>query len=83
MTHHETDRGTSGDHGTEPEPVLVQADDFVGEPPAGELDPDDYVSADQQGGVSAETGTSYERSGEPESTPYDEARAEDDIEVPG
>lgn len=53
-----------------------QDDAFVGEAPAGDANPGDYMSNDQQGGVSEETGTTYDRSGEPESTPYDELREE-------
>ncbi len=62
-----------------------QDDAFVGEAPAGDANPGDYMSNDQQGGTSEETGTVYDRSGEPESTPEDELRAEGgtDDEVPG
>ena len=56
-----------------------QDDAFVGEPPAGDANPGDYMSNDQQGGVSDDTGTTYDRTGEPESTPHDdELRGEED-----
>ena len=55
---------------TAPEPG--QDDAFVGEPPAGDANPGDYMSNDQQGGVSDDTGTSSDPLGEPESTPHDE-----------
>ena len=55
---------------TAPEPG--QDDAFVGEPPAGDANPGDYMSNDQQGGVSDDTGTTYDQVGEPESTPHDE-----------
>lgn len=51
---------------------------FVGEPPAGDANPDDYMSNDQQGGVSEDTGTAYDQSGEPESTPHDEEDSDED-----
>lgn len=57
------------DQTAEPDPG---EDSFVGEPPAGDASPDEYVSNDQQGGVSEDTGTSYDRSGEPEKTSHDE-----------
>ena len=65
---------------TAPEPG--QDDAFVGEPPAGDANPGDYMSNDQQGGVSEDTGTTYDEAGEPESTPQDEETldAEDDEE---
>ena len=44
----------------------------MGEPPAGDANPGDYMSNDQQGGVSDDTGTTYDQVGEPESTPHDE-----------
>jgi hypothetical protein len=52
----------------EPDP-----EEFVGEPPAGDASPDDFVSNDQSAVVSEETGTVYERTtGEPAATPHDE-----------
>jgi hypothetical protein len=60
----------SSQHETAPEPG--QDDAFVGEPPAGDANPGDYMSNDQQGGVSEDTGTTYDQTGEPESTPHDE-----------
>jgi hypothetical protein len=53
-----------------PEPGLEET--FVGEPPAGDANPEDYMSNDQQAGVSEDTGTTYDQTGEPESTPHDE-----------
>lgn len=61
---------TSRTEAHEPEPG--QDDPFFGEPPAGDANPGDYMSNDQQGGVSEDTGTLYDREGEPESTPHDE-----------
>jgi hypothetical protein len=57
-------------HDLAAEPGLDDA--FVGEPPAGDANPGDYMSNDQQGGVSEDTGTTYDPTGEPESTPHDE-----------
>ncbi len=56
---------------------LDAGEGFLGEPPAGDANPDEYMSNDQQAGTSEETGTTYSSSGEPESTPYDEELAED------
>ena len=66
----------SGAERHEPDPG--QDDAFVGEAPAGDSNPGDYMSGDMQGGVSDETGTVYERTGEPEETPHDEALREDE-----
>lgn len=52
-----------------PDPDLEEA--FVGTAPAGDANPEDYMSNDQQGGVSEETGTTYDKTGEPETTPHD------------
>lgn len=46
-------------------------EEFVGEPPAGDATPDEYMSNDQSA-VSEETGTVYEPTGEPETTPHDQ-----------
>ena len=46
-------------------------DAFVGEPPAGDENPGGFLSNDQSGGTSAETGVRYDARGEPESTPND------------
>ena len=44
---------------------------FVGEPPAGDASPGEFVSNDQSAVVSEETGTVYERlTGEPAATPH-------------
>ena len=52
----------------------VDPEQFVGEPPAGDASPDEFVSNDQSAVVSEETGTVYERvTGEPAVTPHDEA----------
>ena len=56
----------------------TQDDAFFGEPPAGDANPGDYMSNDQQGGVSEDTGTVYDQEGVPEATPHDEAPNEDD-----
>lgn len=69
----------SSTHEHEPEPG--QDDPFFGEAPAGDANPGDYMSNDQQGGTSEETGTTYERDGEPESTPQDELRDEEDADA--
>jgi hypothetical protein len=62
--------------------VVLDSDDFVGEPPAGDANPGDYLSNDQQGGTSPETGTTYDAMGEPESTPHDAViTAEDEEEL--
>ena len=51
----------------------VDPEQFVGEPPAGDISPDEFVSNDQSAVVSEETGTVYERvTGEPAVTPHDE-----------
>ena len=55
------------------EPDPGQDDPFIGEAPAGDANPGDYMSTDQQGGVSPDTGTAYDQSGEPDETPNDEA----------
>jgi hypothetical protein len=47
-------------------------EEFVGQPPSGEANPDDYMSNDQSAGISEETGTVYDGTGEPETTPHDE-----------
>jgi hypothetical protein len=63
----------------QPEPG--QDDPFVGRPPAGDANPGDYMSNDQQGGTSPDTGTTYDATGEPETTPRDERMvAEEDEE---
>jgi hypothetical protein len=63
------------------EPDPGQDDAFIGEGPAGDANPGDYMSNDQQGGVSEDTGTAYDQSGEPEETPNDEElRGEGTIE---
>ena len=55
----------------QPDPGLDDA--FIGEAPTGDANPGDYMSNAQQGGVSPDTGTAYDQSGEPEATPNDEA----------
>jgi len=47
-------------------------EEFVGQPPAGDESPDDYVSNDQSAGISEDTGTVYDATGEPAATPHDE-----------
>lgn len=48
-----------------------QDDPMVGEAPTGDANPGDYQSSDQSGGMSEETGVTYDAAGEPESTPND------------
>ena len=62
-----------------PEPG--QDDAFIGEGPAGDANPGDYMSGDQQGGVSEETGTVYEQTGEPEETPHDQVLLGEEVDV--
>ena len=51
----------------------VDPEQFVGEPPAGDASPDEFLSNDQSAVVSEETGTVYERvTGEPAVTPHDQ-----------
>ena len=69
------------EHAAEPgqdDPVLVDPAEFVGEPPAGDATPGEYMSNDQQGGVSRDTGTTYDPEGEPETTPQEENPADDE-----
>jgi hypothetical protein len=59
----------------------VDPEQFVGEPPAGDASPDEFVSNDQSAVVSEETGTVYERAtGEPAVTPHDQALEEEEEE---
>ena len=59
----------------------VNPEQFVGEPPAGDASPDEFVSNDQSAVVSEETGTVYERlTGEPAVTPHDEALEQEEEE---
>lgn len=59
----------------------VDPEEFVGEPPAGDATPGEFVSNDQSAVVSEETGTVYERAtGEPAATPHDTVLEEDDEE---
>ena len=59
----------------------VDPEEFVGEPPAGDASPGEFVSNDQSAVVSEETGTVYERvTGEPAVTPHDQALEEEDEE---
>jgi hypothetical protein len=52
--------------------IAPEPEEFVGRPPAGDESPDDYVSNDQSAGISEDTGTVYDATGEPEVTPHDE-----------
>jgi hypothetical protein len=64
------------DISSEPDP-----EEFVGEPPAGDASPDEFVSNDQSAVVSEETGTVYEReTGEPALTPHDEELEQEEDE---
>jgi len=58
----------------------VDPEEFVGQPPAGDANPDDYVSNDQSAAVSPETGTVYAPDGEAESTPHDKELLEEEDE---
>lgn len=49
----------------------IPTDEFFGEPPAGDENPEEYMSNDQSGGLSEETGVRYDKVGEPEVTPHD------------
>lgn len=53
----------------------MSSNEMFGEGPAGDESPEEYHSNDQSAARSAETGTSYDRTGEPESTPHDEVLA--------
>lgn len=48
-----------------------QDDPIEGLAPLGDETPGDYEPTEQSGGESAETGTIYEPTGEPEATPHD------------
>lgn len=52
-----------------------QDDPVPGAAAAGEPTPGEYEPGAQSGGESPETGVTYERTGEPETTPHDEALA--------
>jgi hypothetical protein len=56
----------------EHEPEPGQADAFFGEGPAGDPTPGEFMSTDQQGRVSEDTGVVYDQEGAPEETPLDE-----------
>jgi hypothetical protein len=59
----------------------VDPEQFIGEPPAGDASPDEFVSNDQSAVVSAETGTVYEReTGEPAATPHDQEMEQEEEE---
>lgn len=44
---------------------------IFGRPPAGDENPEEYLSNDQSRGRSTQTGTTYDATGEPEVTPHD------------
>jgi hypothetical protein len=52
-------------------PERELADTFIGEGPAGDESPEEYMSNDQSAAVSPDTGTVYDEQGEPEVTPHD------------
>jgi hypothetical protein len=56
---------------------LTQDDPVPERAPAGETNPGDYMSGEAEG-VSEDTGTVYDREGEPEATPHDAALDSDD-----
>ena len=66
------------DRTSDPDPT-----DFVGLPPRGDADPEEFTSADQSMAVSEDTGTIYDALGETETTPHDEEllAADDDEET--
>jgi hypothetical protein len=63
----------------EPEPGLDDA--VTGDDTAGEATPGEYTAADQQGGVSEDTGVVYEQDGTPEETPHDQELLGDEDET--
>ena len=66
---------TPGEYGTDvtqDDPVVAPV---IGEEPAGDYEPDE-----QEGGTSAETGTTYDHFGVPEKTPNDERVEPDDLD---
>lgn len=63
---------------TDSKPENDVAQDFVAAAPAGDATPEDFTSKDLQDRVSADTGTSYEPTGEPETTPHDEVVEEEE-----
>ena len=56
---------------------LTQDDPMPAPAPAGEANPGDYMAGEDEG-VSEDTGTVYDREGEPEATPHDEVPDSDD-----
>ncbi|MGZ4456752.1 MAG: hypothetical protein ACXVWU_07585 [Nocardioides sp.] len=58
----------------------LDVDELVGEAPAGDASPEDYMSNDQSRGVSEDTGTIYDAVGEPEATPHDLEPEDDEDE---
>jgi hypothetical protein len=50
----------------------LDPEEFVGSPPAGDANPEEFKSTDQSAAVSEDTGTVYEKTGEPETTAHDE-----------
>lgn len=63
---------------TESKPENDIAQDFVAAAPAGDATPEEFTSNDLQDRVSPDTGTSYEPTGEPETTPHDQALEEEE-----
>jgi hypothetical protein len=62
---------------TEFKPENDAAEDFVAAAPVGDASPEEFTSRDLQDRVSPDTGTSYESTGEPETTPHVEVLTED------
>ncbi|MGH3370564.1 MAG: hypothetical protein ACRDPR_11225 [Nocardioidaceae bacterium] len=52
--------------------------EMFGKGPAGDESPEEYRSNDQSAVESSDTGTTYDQTGEPESTPHDRESAEAD-----
>jgi hypothetical protein len=67
----------SSEYGAE----LGQDDALVGEAPAGDETPGDYMSNDQSGGTLDDTGVVYDGQGEPQTTPQDTLPDPDDTDV--
>lgn len=53
----------------------MSSTEMFGKGPAGDESPEEYTSSDLSAHVSDDTGTTYDATGEPESTPHDEVLA--------
>jgi hypothetical protein len=61
---------------------VSQDDPPIGDVPAEEENAGDHVPTEQVAGTSDETGTVYDATGEPETTPHDEVPNEEDLSGP-